>query len=417
MSQEVAIEVSNLSKAYKIYDRPLSLLLEILGSKKVRYREFQALKDVSFKITRGEVVGVIGRNGSGKSTLLKILAKTLDKTSGEVETYGKVSAILELGTGFDPEISGRENVIIGGMCLGMSRQDAVSRLADIIEFSGLKEVIDQPFKTYSSGMQARLTFATAISIDPDILIIDEALAAGDAFFVAKSMKRIEEICKSGATVFFVSHSLNLIERFCTRVIRMENGKIRDIGAVARICKEYELDLLQEQQSTAQKAIERQAVERDRIGTGEITIQDFYILDSQGQKVTTLTVGKSYTFHVEIESHLSDSEIVINLLAMSSSGNVAFSTNSLKYINKSGREDGCIFKVSKGKYKFIINFDNLLLGRGEYYISIGLQRDLKVQSMGDYFDYLHMRWYVNVEREAIIQWVAYEQPAHYIFEKI
>jgi lipopolysaccharide transport system ATP-binding protein len=223
-----AITIDNLSKVFKVYDQPFHVLLEKVARREY-HKAFWALRDISCTIRRGTITGIVGRNGAGKSTLLKIVSGTLQATSGTVKVDGKVAAILELGTGFHPEFTGRENIYIGGMCLGMTREEISARIDEIIAFSELDEFIDWPFKTYSSGMKSRLTFATATSIDPEILIIDEALSVGDARFQRKSFSRIEDYRKRNKTILLVSHDANTISEFCDEAILLERGEIKEIG--------------------------------------------------------------------------------------------------------------------------------------------------------------------------------------------
>jgi ABC-type polysaccharide/polyol phosphate transport system ATPase subunit len=240
-SSEIAIHVANLSKEFKIYSHPSDMFLEMFRGKP-RFRPFWALRDVSIDVYRGQVVGILGRNGAGKSTLLKIITGTLDKTSGELETHGRISSILELGTGFSGDYTGRENIYLGGLMVGLSRAEVKAKEDWIIEFSELRDFIDQPFKTYSTGMQARLTFSTAICIDPDILIVDEALAVGDARFARKSFAKMEEFRNAGKTILLVSHDSNQVASFCNHALILEKGRVFDQGDPARLRGVY-YDLL------------------------------------------------------------------------------------------------------------------------------------------------------------------------------
>lgn len=236
-SSDVAIRVNNLSKEFKIYEHPSDMFREMISGR-ARHRSFWALQDISFEVHRGQAVGLLGRNGAGKSTLLKIVSGTLDKTSGEVYTNGRISSILELGTGFNAEYTGRENIYLGGLMIGLNSAEIREKEDWIIEFSELRNFIDQPFKTYSSGMQARLTFATAVCVDPDILIIDEALSVGDARFARKSFAQMEEFRKEGKTILLVSHNSNQVASFCDYGLILEHGRVYDSGEPSRLRSVY-----------------------------------------------------------------------------------------------------------------------------------------------------------------------------------
>ena len=249
MSSEPAIRIKNLSKYYQLYAQPSDRLKQFLWRGRRQYfREFWALRDVSFEVTQGQVLGIIGRNGAGKSTLLQLLCGTLTPSSGQVEVRGRIAALLELGSGFNPEFSGRQNVFMSAAIMGLSQQEIEARFEKIVDFSGIRDFIDQPVKTYSSGMYVRLAFSVATSVDPDILVIDEALSVGDGEFARKSFDRIRTMKEAGRTILFCSHSLYQVEAFCDRVIWLDHGEIRHLGAPQDAVQRYSTFLLGDAES-------------------------------------------------------------------------------------------------------------------------------------------------------------------------
>lgn len=361
-SQEPVIRVRGLGKSYRVFDHPREILAEVLLGRK-NGREFKALRDISFDVHRGEVIGLVGPNGAGKSTLLKIIAGTLDATEGEVQLTGSVSAILELGTGFQPDYSGRENVVLGAMCLGLTRTEALEKLDEIIDFSELRGVIDQPFRTYSSGMKARLTFSTAISVSPEIFIVDEALAAGDAYFVNKCLIRMKEICTSGATVFFVSHSTDLVKRLCTRAMLIENGEMVLDGPVLEVCTAYEMKVLDHSSSVLQAVVPGS---KDlNLSSATARIETVELLNKEGR------AQNAYFQHemvkVKIGLHLSD--LVVNpalWLKITRSDGV----NATSWLSHEP-EFHDLGSLPSGPVSIDLVMPDLELGDGEYLLTVAI----------------------------------------------
>lgn len=239
MTDDIILRVNNLSKAYKLYNSKGDRLKEALSLTHKQYsKTFYALKDVSFDVKRGETIGIIGTNGSGKSTLLKILTGVVAPTSGQVEIHGKVSALLELGAGFNPEYTGLENIYLNGTMMGFSHEEMESRKDEIIAFADIGEYIHQPVKNYSSGMFARLAFAVAISVEPEILIVDEVLSVGDMRFQIKCMNRMKQMMENGTTILYVSHDISSVRRFCQRSIWINRGEMRAIGETNMVADLY-----------------------------------------------------------------------------------------------------------------------------------------------------------------------------------
>jgi len=295
------VEVNGLSKRYKIYDRSFHRIKEWIAPAGRRYhREFYALNDVSFSLGKGEALGIVGPNGAGKSTLLKILTGTTTATSGEFRLDGRVAALLELGAGFHPEFTGRDNIVMNAKLLGLSDEEIEGKLDEIIEFSELEDFIDLPVRTYSSGMYVRLGFSIACGIDPDILIIDEALSVGDAYFSQKSINRIEAFLENGTTILFVSHDMRTLQRFCEEAMWLNEGRVQSYGDCKNVVTAYESYTKEkefEYKKRRQKELTAALVGRDSTqvrkkdykvigdtwGTGEAIITKVEMLDSKGER--------------------------------------------------------------------------------------------------------------------------------------
>jgi ABC-type polysaccharide/polyol phosphate transport system ATPase subunit len=361
MQLDIAIRVSRLGKTYRRYRRPLDIVLEALDGR-LRHSPFHALEDITFDVRKGEVVGVIGPNGAGKSTMLKILAGTLDRSEGEVFIHGRVSAILELGTGFHPDYTGRENIVLGGMCLGMSRDEVMSKMDSIIEFSEMEAVIDQPFRTYSSGMQARLTFSTAISVTPDIFIVDEALAAGDAYFVNKCLVRMKDICMSGATVFFVSHSTDIVRRLCSRALYISGGRLIGNGPAIDICALYEAETLAD---ASRRHISTESGRGQKLRAGTTDILEVEVRDVHEMPCRAFHQHDALVIDIQVETDQQIDNPAIWLKFMRDDGVLATSWLSHE---PTFHEVGSIVP---GTITIRVFIEDLLLGDGTFLLSVGL----------------------------------------------
>ncbi|HET9579250.1 MAG TPA: ABC transporter ATP-binding protein [Usitatibacter sp.] len=254
MSPDSVVSVHDLGKRYEIYDKPQDRLKQSLwGRRRQYFREFWALRNVSFDVARGETIGIIGRNGSGKSTLLQMIAGTLAPTTGQVQTRGRVAALLELGSGFNLDFTGRENVYLNGAILGLTRQEIDERFPLIESFAGIGDFIDQPAKVYSSGMLVRLAFSVSINVDPEILIVDEALAVGDIGFQIKCMERLDQLTRSGITLLFVSHDIGTVKAFCSRAIYLSEGQMKATGNASDMVELFLMDIREAQRRDAAAA--------------------------------------------------------------------------------------------------------------------------------------------------------------------
>ncbi|HJC25601.1 MAG TPA: ABC transporter ATP-binding protein [Candidatus Eisenbergiella merdavium] len=385
-----AIKVQNVSKVYRLYQKPSDRLKEAINIfHKSYHTSFFALNDISFQVKKGETVGIIGTNGSGKSTILKIITGVLKQTTGTVEVNGRVSALLELGAGFDMDYTGIENIYMNGSILGFSKEEMTKKLQEILDFADIGDFVYQPVKTYSSGMLVRLAFALAINVEPEVLIIDEALAVGDAFFQAKCFHKLEEIKKSGVTILFVSHDIVSVKKMCSRAIWIEKGILQDIGDAKSICEKYlsmqirkqneeisrmignlELDNLDTDIEKGRKKVFR-SIHKDHSvqvsGTGEGEIVSFYIKNEDENEVSVLEVEKEYKFGLLAYFKCDISNVLFGFEMENTRGVKLFSVNNFL-------TNQVVEKAKNGEYiEAVFRVKLPRICKGEYLISPSLAR--------------------------------------------
>ncbi len=403
MSSEIAIRVQNLSKCYQIYEHPRDRLKQFVmphlrrmtgQAPKQYFREFWALKDVSFEIKKGETVGIIGRNGSGKSTLLQMICGTLNPTTGNIQTNGRIAALLELGSGFNPEFSGRENVYMNAAVLGLSTDEIDSRFDAIAAFADIGEFIEQPVKTFSSGMLVRLAFAVQSQVNPDILIVDEALSVGDAKFQAKCFERLRQLKESGTSILLVTHSSEQIVTHCSTAVLLNKGIQFETGEPKHVVNRY-IDLLfgKEKETISGKSALVSAMPREiatestcqlscqeddfakrsgynpheyRWGDGSATILDFYLAADDESYPSAVSTGQRITLSISIKFHNSFYRPILGITIKTKEGVTVYGVNSETLecddLTKLGQQESVI----QAEAVFICH-----LAPGDYFISLGI----------------------------------------------
>jgi len=402
-----AVTATRLSKAYRKWGRTRAfgtlksaLLGRSLGAALAPSEVVVALSDVSFTVARGETFGVVGPNGSGKSTLLKLVAGLFKPTSGQLTVDGKVSALIELGAGFHPEISGRENVVINGVMLGLTRKEIERKLPEIVAFSGLEDFIDEPVKTYSSGMYVRLGFAVAVHVDPDILVVDEVLAVGDEAFAHRCLDTIAEFSRRGKTIFFVSHSLVLVEELCDRVLYLEHGRVKGLGDPREMLAAYRLDVAagegarlatehlkdqeilrapahspieenppspdaprkQDAEPPPEQPLEQKAPLR-RWGNRDVSITGCRLLDASGVERYAFRSGESVTIEIAVAPRVPTADFVFGIGIFTPDEVCVHGTNT--------EIDGFLPKSLDGPGTVRVTLPRLDLGTGTYLVDVAV----------------------------------------------
>src|SRR5688572_1669761 len=340
MSGQIAVEVSGLGKRYSLYEKPMHRLGHILFPRRALdlARDFWALRDVSFEVEKGSALGVLGRNGSGKSTLLQCITGTLAPTTGSIRVYGRVAALLELGSGFDPEFTGRENVYLNGALLGLSREEMDQRFDAIAAFADIGAFLDHPVKTYSSGMLLRLAFAVQVQVEPDVLIVDEALAVGDALFQKRCFERMNKLRESGVTLLFVSHDQEAVRTLTDEAILLRDGRVRAAGPSADVILEYRRQIHEDEKAylahnvarakQEAPAVAAHAHEGKSFGDRDAEILDVKVLDASGAEANSFVPGDRVAILVKGVCHRALDRLNVGLRIRNKEGVKMYSWGSL-----------------------------------------------------------------------------------------
>ncbi len=378
--KKVAIQVKNLDKVYRLYDKPSDRMMEALGfSRKKKYKEHHALNQVNLKVYQGETVGIIGTNGSGKSTILKIITGVLNPSAGEVKVNGRISALLELGAGFNQEYNGIENIYLNGTMIGFSEKEIDEKMDAILEFADIGDYVYQPVKTYSSGMFVRLAFAVAINIEPEILIVDEALSVGDVFFQAKCYHKFEEFKRMGKTILFVSHDLSSISKYCDRVVLLNQGVKLGEGSPKEMIDVYKRVLVGQYEVTEDEgggllndkevtdaAAAKAGINPDLLeyGTNAAKITEYYITDDKGIHTTAVIKGQEFTIHMKVDFAEDVPAPIFAFTIKNIKGTEITGTNTMV-------EKAFLEPVSAGGKKEAVFTQKMSLQGGEYLLSLGV----------------------------------------------
>ncbi len=352
-----AISVNSLSKNFRLYhERNRYIKAALLRGRRAKYEEFWALSDVSFEVAHGATLGIIGSNGSGKTTMLKCLTGIYTPDKGRIRIDGKVAALLELGAGFHPELTGSENIYLNGAILGMTKRDVQSRFSSIVEFAGLERFIDTPVKNFSSGMVVRLGFAIASHVEPKILLIDEILSVGDQDFQRKSSEKIEEFRREGRTIVVVSHSLGLVQQLCKEVIWLEKGQIKQVGVAADVISSYTGG------SYAQHT-DKDDESRERWGTGDARINSIELIASDGLQTQLIESNAAVKVRCQITAHTRIDSPILRIKITKLNGDVIWATSTQRGANT--------LRVLEGPATAILDIPKLGLLEGTYYLSASL----------------------------------------------